>query len=95
MARSLGFVSRKKMYAAMTAGELAEWETDFAISPWGEERADLRNGILCSLTDACHRTKGRAEPPAAYMPFMKEKRIPQTQESMKAIWKLAVANWNK
>jgi len=57
------------MYRAMTARDLQEWEIDYAIGPWDEERADLRNGILCSLLDACHRAKGQPRAPIEYMPY--------------------------
>ena len=57
------------MYRVMTAADLVEWEASFLIDPWDEGRADLRNGILCSLTDACHRAKGQPQPPIHYMPY--------------------------
>lgn len=75
------------MYAALTAEELLEWETLYAIDPWGEYRADLRNGLLCSLTDACHRAKGKPAPPLEYMPIVERltEKPQQSQEQMKAI----------
>lgn len=84
------------MYADMTAEELVEWEEAYAVDPWGPERAEMLHGIMCSLIDACHRTKGRPGPPKAYMPFLKS--IEQTTkqmsvDDMKAIWQSAVAHW--
>lgn len=93
LARTLGFRSRAAMYDALTAEELTDWEAGYAIDPWGEERADLRNGILCSLTDACHRDKGSPSPPVEYMPYVKDLRQPdpeQTEEQMQEIWKNVV-----
>lgn len=41
------------------------------ISPFGDERADLRTGILASLTANIHRKKGAAAfTPADFMPFL-------------------------
>jgi|WetSurMetagenome_2_1015567.scaffolds.fasta_scaffold26577_5 hypothetical protein len=94
LARTLGYPSRRALYADMTALELAEWEALYSIDPWGEERGDLRNGILCSLTDACHRTKGQPDAPIDYMPYVKELqggKQEQTPEQMKAIFRSAVA----
>ena len=84
------------MLAAMTAKELRDWEAYYQTEPFGEQRADLRNGILCSLTDACHRTKGQPQPPSAYMPFVKSGK-PQRQsiEDQKAIFARAQAAWGR
>ena len=84
------------MYRELTAAELAELEILYAIDPWGPERADLANGILCSLTDACHRAKGNPQAPIKYMPYVDglipdAKPTQQTVEEMQAIWKQAVA----
>jgi hypothetical protein len=84
LARTLGKPSRRAMYRAMTAADLLEWEVDFAISPWDEERADLRNGILCSLLDACHRTKGTSPQPVDFMPYSKKPKRRQSVAAMKA-----------
>ena len=95
LALKLGFHSREELYENIRAVDLAEIEECYAIDPWGEERADLRNGILCSLIDACNRVKGHAEPPAHYMPYSEVGRPKQQSlESMKATWKLAVAGFN-
>jgi hypothetical protein len=99
LARSLGFPSRRALYSAMTAAELIEWEVMYGLDPWGEERADLRNGLLCSLTDACHRSKGTARSPIEYMPYvqnLREEKVPEPQviENMKALWAEAVEAFN-
>jgi hypothetical protein len=59
------------MYATMTAADLIEWEQFYECDPWGPERIESLFGMLCSLTDACHRAKGQAEKPIHYMPFVK------------------------
>lgn len=68
----------------MTAMDLLEHEIDYEISPWDEERADLRNGILCSLLDACHRTKGAAARPVDFMPYAEKPKQRQSTALMKA-----------
>ena len=84
MARTLGYPSRRAMYRAMSTTDLLEWEVDFAIGPWDEERADLRNGILCSLIDACNRVKGQPQPPIHYMPFTKQPKPQDNTANIKA-----------
>ncbi|MHC4984195.1 MAG: phage tail assembly protein T [Planctomycetota bacterium] len=80
------------MLAEIPARKLLEWEVLYAIQPWGEKRADIRHGILCSLLDACHRTKGSPEPPRYYMPFCEKRAEPhQTIEQQKAIFAVAKA----
>ena len=84
------------MLACMTAKELRDWEAYYLTEPFGEQRADLRNGILCSLIDACHRAKGQPQAPSAYMPFASGGK-PQRQsiEEQKAIFVRAQAAWNR
>lgn len=44
---------------ARTSGqELTEWEAYYRLEPWGEERADLRSGVLASLICNALRGKG-------------------------------------
>lgn len=38
--------------------ELAEWEAYYRLEPWGEERADLRSGVLASLI--CNALRGKS-----------------------------------
>jgi Protein of unknown function (DUF4035) len=51
--------------------ELTEWQCFFALEPWGEERADLRAGIITSTLANIHRDPAtRREPfqPSDFMP---------------------------
>gem|GEM_PF-5770933 len=61
-------MTKSELLARMDSAELSRWQVFYARELFSEDRADLRNGILCSLTDACHRSKGNARPPAEYMP---------------------------
>jgi hypothetical protein len=96
LARDLGFRSRAALYEALTAEELIEWEQVYAIDPWGPERDETLHGVLCSLTDSCHRAKGRPEAPLHYMPFIKSIRnesVNQSEEEMKAVLDSALVSW--
>jgi inner membrane protein involved in colicin E2 resistance len=49
---------------------LTEWEIYAAIEPWGEERADLRAGIIASVIANVNRGKGqKAFTPQMFMPY--------------------------
>lgn len=50
----------------LTAKQLNDWMAFNAVEPFGEQRAELRNGILCSLLANINRdSKTRPEPFAA------------------------------
>lgn len=54
----------------MGSGELTEWRAFYGLHPFGEDRADLRMGILASLTANINRDKKRkAFAPQDFMPF--------------------------
>jgi len=97
LALQLGFTGREKLYAAMTTEELQEAEALYQIDPWGPERVDLSIGILCSLLDACHRTKGQPDRPIDYMPYVRalQNREPteQSDEAMRVIADQLAAAW--
>jgi hypothetical protein len=58
------------MLRGMTAYGLAEWMAYFELEPWGEERADLRAGIVASTLANIHRSdKTRAFSPLDFMPY--------------------------
>lgn len=54
--------------------ELAEWMAYAGLEPWGESRADLRMGILASLTANINRGKDQE-------PFKPSDFIPRFDES--------------
>lgn len=52
--------------------EFAEWLAYYQIEPWGEERADLRAGIVASTVANVHRTKSqKAYKPEDFVPKFK------------------------
>jgi len=95
LARDLGYPSRARMYADLTAEELVEHEEAFGIDPWGPGREEALHGILCNLVEACHRAKGRPEPALYYMPFAKALMKPKAMkdEDMKAMWMSVAQTW--
>jgi hypothetical protein len=55
---------------SLTAYDLAEWMAYFAAEPWGEERADLRAGIVASTLANIHRgATTQAFSPRDFMPY--------------------------
>lgn len=35
--------------ASLTAREAAEWEAFYQVDPWGDQRSDMRNAMLCAM----------------------------------------------
>lgn len=42
----------------MTSWEFSHWVALYQMDPWGEERADLRNAMVCATLANIHRGKG-------------------------------------
>lgn len=71
-----------EMLARIDSRELTEWMAYAAIEPFGEERADLRAGIIAAtIANANRDPKKQPKPfqPEAFMPF-REKREPTEDE---------------
>jgi len=79
------------MLRAMSARELDEWAAYYAVEPWGEERADLRTGILAALQANLWRKSGTpAVKPADFMPdFLGREAEEQSPEDQMAMMRLA------
>ena len=57
------------MLAEISSALFAEWLAYSRIEPWGEERADLRAGIVASTIANVNRgKKGKEFSPADFMP---------------------------
>lgn len=72
MALALGYASPARMLAEMRPSELGEWAALWSISPWGQQRDDLRAGVIASTVANVHRDpKRRPTPfrPLDFMPF--------------------------
>ena len=57
------------MLAEMTSAQFAEWMAYGQLEPWGEERADLRAGIIASTqANSMRGKKGKPFKPQDFMP---------------------------
>src|SRR5512146_862251 len=68
-----------ELEVTMSYRELQDWADYYALEPWGERRADLRNGILCSLTANMNRDKKKKPEPfkaTDFMPFESDESPP-------------------
>jgi len=55
--------------ATVSALEFKSWVEFYGLEPWGEERADLRAGIIASTFANCHtRRGGKPYQPKDFMP---------------------------
>ena len=54
----------------MSGRELQEWIAFDRISPFGDERADLRSGIVSSVIANANRSRGEPFRPSDFMPFL-------------------------
>ena len=58
----------------MTYREFIEWAAYYHIEPWGEERADLRSGVVAATVANANRGKAQKPfAPADFMPLAKKK----------------------
>ncbi len=48
-----------ELLARVSSKELAEWRAYYRVEPWGEWRADLRNGITASVIANVNRGRGK------------------------------------
>lgn len=65
----------------MTSLQFSEWLAYSRLEPWGEERDDLRTGIVASTIANVNRGKGqKARNPQDFMPDFE----PETEEAAQA-----------
>lgn len=66
------------MLARMPSYEVTEWMAYHTLDPFGEERADLRIGVLCCLiANLFRRRGGRRWKPDDFMPKFGKERTSQ------------------
>jgi len=81
LALALGYLNPDAMLARMPYRIWSEWQAFAALEPFGEERADLRAGIVAATVANCMaRGKGRRSfKPRDFMPrFEETQRKPAT-----------------
>lgn len=75
----------RELLGRVDSRELTEWVAFHNLHPWGEERADLRAGIVASTVANCHSTKGTFKP-SDFMPRLDRRAKPeQTPQDHKDI----------
>lgn len=72
-----------ELLARVSSRELTEWMVYYELEPFGEERSDLRAGIVASTVANANRTKGKAYKPQDFMPKF-ERRGPRSWQEMMA-----------
>jgi hypothetical protein len=77
------------MLEEISARTLREWMAYYALDPWGDERADLRSGIVAATLANIHRGKRAAFRPRDFMPRFEAPRRRQSVDEMKAIFRAA------
>lgn len=78
------------MLRELTARQYLEWLAFYGIDPWGEQRADLRAGIVAATMS--NRWRGKHEEaaePVDFMPFRQEPE--QTPQDIKRTLKSILA----
>jgi len=61
------------MLAEMTSAQFSEWLAYSRLEPWGQERSDLRMGIIASTIANVNRGKGqKAYTPQQFLPRFEE-----------------------
>lgn len=69
----LGYASPARMLGELRPSELGMWQAMYVVDPWGEERGDLRAGIVASsIANWAGKTmrKGETVAPLDYMPLV-------------------------
>jgi hypothetical protein len=96
LAIALGMTVRE-LLQRMDSRELVDWIAYWQLEPWGEERADLRAGIVASAATNVWVKKGKRTKPQDFVPrYGPEPGTPtQPQSEMVRIFKQAASAFNK
>jgi hypothetical protein len=73
------------LLARVSSRELTEWMAYYEMEPFGEERADLRAGIIASTVANVNRAKGKAYKPQDFMPKFERRGQKTWQEILTAV----------
>lgn len=82
-----------RLAASMTMRQLREWMAYYEVEPWGEDRADLRAGIIAATTANVWRGRGPAAKPSDFMPRF-DGPAKQSQQEMHEIFAAYAAAHN-
>jgi hypothetical protein len=95
LALTFGVVDPDWFYKNIPARIIGQWEAYYQIDPWGDERADLRNGILASTMVNCNpfrKKSARSAKPTDFMPF--REKVKQTWQQIKGIFQALAGSKN-
>lgn len=82
------------MLAGLSSSQFDEWMQYAAVEPFGEERGDLRAGIVASVIANVHRRKNaRAFRPSDFMPTFERKKM--TWQQQMQVLKAGFTAWNE
>lgn len=91
---TLGWPHPDYLLLYLSAPQLQEWVAYYELEPFGEERADLRAGIIAATSANVWRKKGRpALKPRDFMPHFD--RHPDEPRQSQAEMKAAVDMFNR
>lgn len=77
----LGCLHPDYLFKELTARQLHEWQAFYEIDPFGDQRDDLRTGILCSVMNNRWRAKNETPvKPMDFMPYIQH--VEQTPEDI-------------
>ena len=86
----------RELQLRLNSREFAEWLAYYNLEPWGEERADLRAGIIAAtVANAAPGRRGRTFQPKDFMPFTGERAQRQSTQEVEARIRLWVAAHNQ
>ena len=83
LARELGYASPAKMLGEMLPSELGEWLAYYALSPWGEMRADFRAAQQTVILANVNRDKAVHPKPFELQDFMFDSIVARQDESVR------------
>ena len=76
---------RSELQARMSSAEFAEYLAFHSIEPIGEERSDLRAGIIAATVAGAHGSRAK---PIDFMPFTKQRDGKQSPGEMLSLLKM-------
>ena len=87
----------RELKRRVDAREMIDWMAYWNMNPWGEDRADLRAGIIAATTANVWAGKGRQAKPSDYMPKFgqDDNEAKQEPSDMKAKFKRAAFAFNR
>jgi hypothetical protein len=78
---------------SMSSEEFTYQLAYYALEPWGEERADLRNAVHCSILANVNRSKGsKAFEPKDFMLRFDKPKLKYTANMLEAYFRGLAAN---